>query len=67
MKKRILITGLSGQIGTNLGYALEKKGYEIFGIDKRQNTWTNDFDILLQDLSSRYSNSKKGLGSYNSS
>ena len=63
MKKRILITGLSGQIGTNLGYVLKNKGYEIFGIDKRQNTWTDDFTILLQDLSSRYSNYEGGLGS----
>ena len=63
MKKRILITGLSGQIGTNLGYVLKNKGYEIFGIDKRQNTWTDDFTILLQDLSSRYNNYIGGLGS----
>ena len=62
MKKRILITGLSGQIGTNLAYKLEAKGYEIFGIDKRKNTWTDDFDYILQDLSSRYDNYDGGLG-----
>ncbi|WDE96718.1 NAD-dependent epimerase/dehydratase family protein [Lentisphaera profundi] len=62
MSKRILITGISGQIGTNLAYNLIDKGYEIFGIDKRQNTWTSDLTTIHQDLSSRYDNYNQGLG-----
>ena len=48
---RILITGSSGQIGTNLALLLQREGHEVFGIDKRQNTWTDEFPYLLQDLS----------------
>ncbi len=40
---RILVTGSSGQIGTNLGQHLLREGHDVFGIDKRLNTWTNDF------------------------
>ena len=40
---RILITGSSGQIGTNLALRLLADGHEVFGIDKRQNSWTNAF------------------------
>ena len=48
---RILITGSSGQIGTNLALRLVADGHEVFGVDKRQNTWTDAFRYLLQDLS----------------
>jgi UDP-glucose 4-epimerase len=48
---RILITGSSGQIGTNLALRLIADGHEVFGVDKRQNTWTDAFRYLLQDLS----------------
>lgn len=48
---RVLITGSSGQIGTNLALALKKQGHFVFGIDKRPNTWTSEFQTLLQDLS----------------
>ena len=47
---RILITGSSGQIGTNLALRLLRDGHEVFGIDKRLNTWTDAFPYLLQDL-----------------
>ena len=60
--KRVLITGISGQIGTNLAYNLQDKGYEVFGIDKRQNTWTNDFQYVLQDLSMPYKSFENGIG-----
>lgn len=60
--KRILITGASGQIGTNLAFRLREMGYEIFGLDKRVNTWTDEFPILLQDLSSTYRNHLGGIG-----
>ena len=47
---RVLITGSSGQIGTNLALRLIADGHEVFGVDKRQNTWTDAFRYLLQDL-----------------
>ncbi|HRQ40348.1 MAG TPA: NAD-dependent epimerase/dehydratase family protein [Chloroflexota bacterium] len=59
---RILITGSSGQIGTNLGQYLQNQGHYVFGIDKRPNTWTNDIETLLQDLSSPYRDFDKGIG-----
>ena len=59
---RILITGSSGQIGTNLALRLQNDGHEIFGVDKRQNTWTSNFTYLLQDLSGRYPADPNGIG-----
>jgi nucleoside-diphosphate-sugar epimerase len=47
---RILITGSSGQIGTNLARRLRRDGHWVFGVDKRRNSWTREFDTLLQDL-----------------
>ena len=47
---RVLITGSSGQIGTNLALRLQGEGHEVFGVDKRVNGWTDDFRYLLQDL-----------------
>ena len=52
---RILITGSSGQIGTNLALKLIADGHEVFGVDKRLNTWVADaFPYILQDLSGHY-------------
>jgi nucleoside-diphosphate-sugar epimerase len=48
---RILITGSSGQIGTNLALRCLEADHEIMGIDCRANEWTNAFDTTLQDLS----------------
>ncbi len=48
---RVLITGSSGQIGTNLALRLIREGHFVFGVDIRPNTWTNEFETLLQDLS----------------
>lgn len=59
---RILITGSSGQIGTNLGLHLQNQGHYVFGVDKRPNTWTRDIETLLQDLSHPYREFKKGIG-----
>ncbi len=59
---RILITGSSGQIGTNLGLRLQEDGHYVFGIDKRLNTWTGEIETLLQDLSAPYFEFKNGLG-----
>jgi nucleoside-diphosphate-sugar epimerase len=51
---RVLITGSSGQIGTNLALRLQADGHSVFGVDKRQNPWTDDFRYLLQDLAGHY-------------
>lgn len=59
---RVIITGSSGQIGTNLALRLIRDGNEVFGIDKRRNTWTNDFPYLLQDLSGHYPAYATGIG-----
>ena len=53
---RILVTGSSGQIGTNLALRLIRDGHEVFGVDKRPNAWVgNAFPTLLQDLAGHYS------------
>ena len=59
---RILITGSSGQIGTNLALALQSQGHFVLGIDKRCNTWTDEIETLLQDLSVPYRDFDKGIG-----
>ncbi len=46
----ILITGSSGQVGTNLGLALLQKGHAIVGIDRRENTWTGQIPTLRRDI-----------------
>jgi UDP-glucuronate 4-epimerase len=47
---RILITGSSGQIGTNVGLALQQRGDTVLGIDHRPNTWTDRIETVLLDL-----------------
>ena len=59
---RVLITGSSGQIGTNLGMRLLADGHEVFGVDKRQNAWTDTFPTLLQDLAGHYPAFPGGIG-----
>ncbi len=61
---KVLITGSSGQIGTNLALRLQADGHDVFGIDKRQNMWLEDdeFRYLLQDLSGHYPAFPGGIG-----
>lgn len=59
---RILITGSSGQIGTNLALRLKSEGHYVFGVDMRSNPWTDAFETLLQDLSAPYPNFQGGMG-----
>ncbi len=61
---RILVTGSSGQIGTNLALRLQVEGHHVFGIDKRQNAWLDgdEFRYLLQDLSGHYPAFPGGIG-----
>ncbi len=59
---RVLITGSSGQIGTNLALRLLDEGHSVFGVDKRLNTWTDRFRYLLQDLTTPYPPHERGIG-----
>jgi len=47
---KVLVTGSSGQIGTNLALALQARGDEVVGIDIRPNTWTDKIQTVLLDL-----------------
>ena len=58
----VLITGSSGQIGTNLALRLLDEGHSVFGVDIRPNTWTHRIETLLQDLSVHYSSFEEGIG-----
>lgn len=46
----VLITGSSGQIGTNTGIALLDQGHRVVGIDRRPNAWTDRIDTQILDL-----------------
>ncbi len=59
---RVLVTGSSGQIGTNLALRLVADGHEVFGVDKRRNPWTDAFPTLLQDLAGHYPAFRGGIG-----
>ena len=60
---QVLITGSSGQIGTNLALRLLAEGHRVFGVDKRPNQWTDEFRYVIQDLSAPYRDFKDGIGS----
>ena len=47
---RILISGSSGQIGTNLALRCLAEGHEVIGIDCRKNSWRTDFHTVIHDL-----------------
>jgi UDP-glucose 4-epimerase len=47
---RVLITGSSGQIGTNLALQLLEEGEEVIGADIRPNPWTEAVTTQLVDL-----------------
>jgi UDP-glucose 4-epimerase len=59
---RILLTGSSGQIGTNLALRLQRDGHWVYGVDKRSNTWTDAFVTLHQDLAGHYPAFHGGIG-----
>ena len=58
----VLITGSSGQIGTNLAVYLQQQVHKVFGIDKRPNPWTNEIPTLMQDLSATQHDFRRGIG-----
>lgn len=50
MKKRALITGITGQDGSYLAELLLEKGYEVYGIIRRSSSFNTDrIDHLYQD------------------
>jgi nucleoside-diphosphate-sugar epimerase len=60
---RVLVTGSSGQIGTNLSLRLLRSGHQVFGVDKRLNPWIeNAYPTLLQDLAGHYPAYHGGIG-----
>ena len=46
----ILITGSSGQIGTNTALALLERGDTVVGVDCRENTWVDRFETIKLNL-----------------
>ncbi len=46
----ILITGASGQIGTNLALKLLARGDQVLGVDKRLNAWSQAFPLVQTDM-----------------
>jgi len=58
----ILITGSSGEVGTNLALKLQSMGHKVTGVDKRPNIWTDKIEYIYQDLSIKYTNFKGGIG-----
>lgn len=59
---RILITGSSGQIGTNLALKLLADGCDVHGVDLRPNPWTDRFPTHLQDLGHAQLTDQHGIG-----
>lgn len=47
---RVVITGSSGQIGTNVALQLQQRGDEVAGLDRRPNTWTDRVPTTICDL-----------------
>jgi nucleoside-diphosphate-sugar epimerase len=47
---KVLVTGSSGQVGTNLCLALTQRGFSVLGIDKRKNSWTDQIPFIQRDL-----------------
>lgn len=50
----VIITGSSGQIGTNLGLRLLERGDNVTGLDIRRNTWTNKILSIRRDLTAPF-------------
>ena len=50
MQMRVLVTGSSGQIGTNLALRLLAEGHAVVGVDIRANPWTEDVRTQVVDL-----------------
>jgi nucleoside-diphosphate-sugar epimerase len=47
---KILVAGSSGQVGTNLAIALQQRDHLVVGVDKRENSWTDQIPTIIRDL-----------------
>lgn len=47
---KLLVTGSSGQVGTNLCLALLERGDTVLGIDRNPNPWTAEIPYLQRDI-----------------
>lgn len=52
---RLIVTGSSGQIGTNLALRCLERGHAVLGIDRRPNPWTDAFSSMVADLTAPFS------------
>lgn len=59
---RVLITGSSGQIGTNLALRLLRQGHAVIGLDRRPNTWTDHVPTREIDLSQPHDVTAERIG-----
>jgi UDP-glucose 4-epimerase len=47
---RVIVTGASGLIGTNLALRLLDEGHDVFGVDKDPNPWVERVPVRIEDL-----------------
>src|SRR5437867_7553342 len=47
---KVVITGSSGQIGTNLALALLRSDRAVIGLDRRPNAWSSEVETQVVDL-----------------
>ena len=47
---KLLITGSSGMVGTNLALAAQRAGHRVLGLDRRPNVWTDAIETMAIDL-----------------
>jgi UDP-glucose 4-epimerase len=59
---RVIITGASGLIGTNLAVQLLSDGHHVFGVDKDPNPWVDNVPVHVQDLRDDCSNAAEAWG-----
>lgn len=59
---RILITGSSGQVGTNLALRCLDEGHEVLGVDRRSNPWTDRIETVRVDLGQMHPSAPGALG-----
>jgi len=55
-EETVVITGSSGMIGTALAKRLLSNGYDVFGVDNRENRWNKEVDEVTVQADLRNSN-----------